>query len=78
LCQLAHHLDSGHATLFTSWLGPLVGTLTIGALGRDLSRETPPVPAKTLDGKLPSPAQTWDGDQVWEPRVHLLGIEYDM
>jgi hypothetical protein len=29
LCLLAHHLDSGHVTLFTSWLGPLVQTPTL-------------------------------------------------
>jgi hypothetical protein len=40
-------------------------------LGRDLSRETPPVPVKTLDGKLSSPAQAQNGDQVQEPRVHV-------
>jgi hypothetical protein len=28
LCQLAHHLESGHAALFTSWLGPVVQTPT--------------------------------------------------
>jgi hypothetical protein len=71
MCQFTHHLDSGNVALFTSWLGPLVRTPTVGTPGRGLLCETPPVPIRTLDGKLSSPAQAWDGDQVQEPRVHV-------
>jgi hypothetical protein len=69
LCQLTHNLESSHTALFTSWLGPLVRTPTVGAPGRGLSRETLLVPAKTLDGSLSSSTQAWDGDQVREPGV---------
>jgi hypothetical protein len=71
LCQLAHRLDSRHATLFTSWLRPLVRTPTVGTLGRGLSREAPLVPVKAPDGRLSTFTQAWDGDQVWEPRVNV-------
>jgi hypothetical protein len=69
LCQLAHHLDSGHTTLFTSWLGPLVQTPIVGTPSSGLSRETLPVLARTLDGRLSSSTQAWDSDQVQEPGV---------
>jgi hypothetical protein len=52
-----NHLDSGHAALFTSWLGPLVQTPIVGTPGRGLSRKTLPVPTKTLDGRLSSSTQ---------------------
>jgi hypothetical protein len=71
LYLLAHHLESGHATLFTSWLGPLVRTSTVDAPSRGLSRETLLVPAKTLDDRFPPSTQAWDGDQVREPGVHV-------
>lgn len=71
LCQLTHHLDSCHATLFASWLGPLVRTTIVGETSRGLSRETLLVPARTLDGRLSSFAQAWDSDQVRDPRVHV-------